>query len=368
MTNPLRALSPRINERMRTVARSDTWWIAAILLVALLLRGAALEAAPVIIHLKNGDRLTGDLLVETTNTVTLRTPLFGQVQVPLTEISRRETPPEQARATNVVAVVPATNTVAAAPSPTPLAAPAPTVPTKKAAEPKPPLNPANPEAAPIASTPNYWKHDLRFGLNMRYATRDSQEVHAAAKSTYGKPPFRHIFDVNFKYGKTDGVTSANSVAGSQKTEYQLSPKTYLFSLVGGGFDEVRQIDAQIDFGPGFGMELLKLTNFVWKGEAGFNFQQQYRSDNTRQTSYSLRIAEIFAWRIWEKLTADLKIEFFPNLGEIGEYRFRLESNLRYPVTDRLSLNLDVIDLYDTKPARNVRNNDLQIRSMIGVTF
>ena len=106
----------------------------------------------------------------------------------------------------------------------------------------------------------------------------------------------------------------------------------------------------------------------WKGEMGFNFQQQNRADDTRQNSYSLRIAEIFAWRVWEKLTADLKVEFFPNLDEFGEYRLRLESTLRYPVSKRLSLNLDVIDLYDTRPPAEVSKNDLQIRSTIGVTF
>jgi hypothetical protein len=116
------------------------------------------------------------------------------------------------------------------------------------------------------------------------------------------------------------------------------------------------------------VELLKLTNFVWKGEMGFNFQQQNRADDTRQNSYSVRIAEIFAWRVWDKLTADLKAEFFPNLDEFGEYRLRIESTLRYPVSNRLSLNLDIIDLYDTRPPADVSNNDLQIRSTIGVTF
>jgi hypothetical protein len=82
----------------------------------------------------------------------------------------------------------------------------------------------------------------------------------------------------------------------------------------------------------------------------------------------VRIAEIFAWRIWEKLTADAKVEFFPNLEDIGRYRLRLEGTLRYPVSKMLSLNLDLIDLYDTNPAQNIPNNDLQIRSSLGVTF
>jgi putative salt-induced outer membrane protein len=203
---------------------------------------------------------------------------------------------------------------------------------------------------------------------MRYADKDSQEFLTILKSTYGKAPFRHIFDVSLKYGEVEGVVSANSLGASEKTEYQLTPRAYLFNLIGGGYDEIRRIDAQYEIGPGIGFELLKKTNFVWKTETGFNFQRQHRDDNTTLDQYTVRIAEIFAWRVWQTLTADLKLEFFPNVQDFGEYRFRLESTLRYPVSKRLSLNLDVIDLYDSQPVNNVKPNDLQIRSTIGVNF
>jgi hypothetical protein len=339
---------------------SDLWSLLAIVLLALLL-SAPVAAQGVIIHLKNGDRLSGQLLSETTNSVRLTNSLLGNFEVPLAEISRREivSPPVAVPVTNAPPVVTGTNTTTTT---TNVAAP---LPPKEA---KPPLSPANPEATPIASTPSFWKHDLRFGVNLRYATKDSHEFLAILKSTYGKAPFRHIFDVNFKYGRVEDALAANSLSASEKTEYQLSPRSYTFGLIGGGYDEIRKIDYQFEVGPGFGIEILKLTNFVWKGEIGFNFQQQNRADNTRQNTYSVRIAEIFAWRVWDKLTADLKAEFFPNLDEFGEYRLRIESTLRYPVSKRLSLNLDIIDLYDTRPPQDVSQNDLQIRSTIGVTF
>jgi putative salt-induced outer membrane protein YdiY len=340
----------------------------ALLLMAVLLASVAVRAENVILHLKNGDRVSGQFVAETTNAVTVLNRLFGPIQVPLNEISKREniaeTPPPVAKAPIVPALTnspPTTQTSAVVKTPSP-------APEPEKKEPRGPMKPANPEATPIATTPSFWKHDLRFGLNLRYSSRDSQEFSVIAKSTYGKAPFRHIIDLGFRYGKLDGGLAANSLTGSEKTEYQLSSKAYVFGLVGGGYDEVRKIEKQFDLGPGIGMELLKLTNFVWKSELGFNFQQQYRSDDTRNTTYSVRVAQIFAWRIWEKLTADAKFEFFQNLEQFGEYRLRMESTLRYPVSKTLSLNLDVIDLYDTEPARNIPHNDLQIRSSIGVTF
>jgi putative salt-induced outer membrane protein YdiY len=315
-------------------------------------------AEKAVIYLKNGDRVSGEIISESTNEVTLSTAVFGTVNVPTAEISKRERITElQSPSTTNAPVVAATSSTNAPPA-------------QAAVKKTDPVKPANLEAQPIAATPRNWQHQVQFGLNLRYSTKDQQEFLVIGKSTYAKEPFRHIFDVNFSYGETEGVPSANRLTGNEKTEFQLSKKAYVFGLVGGGYDQIRKIDGQYEFGPGFGYELLNLTNhaFVWKTEAGFSFQQEFLSDNTRQTTYSLRIAEIFAWRIFEKLTADAKIEFFPNVQEFGEYRLRLENNWRYPLTDRLSLDFVVIDLYDTLAPADVKRNDLQIRSTLGIKF
>ena len=355
------ATRPKSNQR-------KVWSSAAILFCLLLFLLPALQAQQVILRLKSGDRLTGRILSENTNHLVLTNPVYGQLTIPLSEIDGREPVPEPEPAPTPLEAPPITNEPPAKAT----AGGAELGPPGPAPKPKnPPIEPANPEATPIASTPNYWKHDLQFGLNLRYSTKDQQEYLFIAKSTYAKPPFRHIFDYNFTYGKTEGELSANKMTGSEKTEYELSKRTYLFNVVGGGYDEIRKIDLQYEISPGFGMELLRTTNYlnlVWKTETGFTFQQQFRADDTRKTTYSLRIAEIFAWRIWDKLTADAKIEYFGNLDEVGEYRLRLESNVRYPVTDRLSLNVVFVDLYDSDPPQGVQPNDFQIRSTLGVKF
>ena len=356
------ATRPKSNHR-------KVWSIAAIFFCLPLVLLPGLQAQQVILRLKSGDRLSGRIISESTNELVLTNPIYGQFTVPLAEIETREAIPEPeptpvpVEPGKVVTNEPPAKATAGVVE---LGPPAP------APKPKnPPIEPANPEATPIASTPNYWKHDLQFGLNLRYSTKDQQEYLFIARSTYAKPPFRHILEYNFTYGKTDGNLSANKMSGSEKTEYELSKRTYLYNVVGAGYDEIRKIDFQYEISPGFGMELLRSTNYlnlVWKTETGFTFQQQFRADDTRQTTYSLRIAEIFAWRIWDKLTADAKFEYFGNLDEVGEYRLRLESNLRYPVTDRLSLNVVVVDLYDSQPPKGVQPNDLQIRSTLGVKF
>jgi putative salt-induced outer membrane protein YdiY len=330
-----------------------------ILLVAICAIGLAfgVNAADVIIHLRNGDRVTGKITGETPTEVTLQSPTLGKIIVPVGQILKRDevvatNAPASAASTNTVATTTLTNVPAAtakAPA-TPAPAPKPVVIVTKPAEPK------------------HWNTEIQFGLNLRYTTRDQQEALVIAKSTYSKNHFREILDYNFTWGKTEETQTANKMYGSSKTEYDLTPKWYLFGLAGAGYDEIRLIDRQVEADPGVGYQWIKTPDLVFKTEVGFGYQDQIFKGAPDAESYSGRLAGIFTWRIYDKLTADGRLEYFPNLLSIHEYRFRAESTLRYPLSKILSLNLNVIDIYDTQAPPGVQNNDLQLRSAIGVKF
>ena len=74
------------------------------------------------------------------------------------------------------------------------------------------------------------------------------------------------------------------------------------------------------------------------------------------------------WKITPRLSWDEKFEYLPRLEDPGEYRMRFETNLRYAMLQNIFFNLSVIDLYDSRPANSVTENDLQIRSSVGVKF
>ena len=297
----------------------------------------AAQAAEIIVHLKNGDRVSGEFVSETATELTLRSKLLGNLAIPIGEILKREHP--------ITAPIISTNVVAALPKPV----------IKTNAPPPPPK-------------PKRWNSEIQLGLNLRYSTRDHLEALVVAKSAYSNGRFREILDYNFAYGETEDVLSANRMGGSSKTEWDLSPRVYTFGLAGAGYDEVRRIDRQFEINPGVGYQWIKTTNFVFKSEVGLGYQDQFYADGREVSAYSGRLAGIFSWKVFNKLFADGRAEYFPNVQAVDEYRLRLETTIRYPLLKNLSLNLIVIDLYDTQAPANVENNDLQIRSAIGVKF
>ena len=95
--------------------------------------------------------------------------------------------------------------------------------------------------------------------------------------------------------------------------------------------------------------------------------QDFEGGREKKT-YNQRLAQDLRWNIDTQFTFDEKVEYFPSLEDLRSYRLRIEASLRYWLRSNLSLNLTVIDTYETSTARGVGQNDLQIKSSIGVKF
>jgi hypothetical protein len=341
-----------------------------VIALALLTSSLSSQAQNVILHLKNGDRLAGYIVSEDTNRVVLTNSWIQQLAVPLAQIERREAvaPP----------VAPAKAAPPVTPAPTNQPPTAPTV----AAPPTPPKTNAQvaakplPPAKPPAPKPKYLTGNARVGMDFLHGAKDQENYYAALNLTYARPYpsnpkhfFRNIFDYRLDYGRTEGVETANRMEGRNKTDFDVGTgKMYVYNLGVVGYDQVRKIDLYYELGPGAGYHLLAKSNiFVLNTEAGLDYQAQNRSDNTSLDHFYYRFGEDLTWRPLPKVTLTQKAEFLPQL-DISQYRARVEATLSYGFWQRLTLNLNVLDLYDTQPAAGVPNNDLQVRSSIGITF
>lgn len=302
--------------------------------------------------------------------LTLTNSLLGRFSVPLTAIARREGP---------------TNTAVAKKVPVPAA-------TNSASPSLPPVMQRKLDdlqtlfvtggisadefqrqrtkllSPPTPAKPKHWTAEVFAGLDLLYSEKDRQLYTGRAKLTYTRAPLRNNIDYLFSYGWTDGELTANRMDSWMKTDWDLTPRTYLYNLAGGGYDAIRRVDWRYEMGPGLGYHLIKLTNFVARLEVGFQYQVQDFEGSREEKTYSQRLAQDLRWNIGPSFSFDEKVEYFPDLADLHAYRLRIEANLRYWLKSNLSLNLTVIDTYDTKTARGVGQNDLQIRSSIGVKF
>lgn len=335
------------------------------------------------LFLRNGDRVTGSVLSGDTNRLTLSNSVLGVFSVPIAQIARRvqPSPPapsllpdaetqrrlEDARAAYVTGLLSSTEyhrQRARLLAQSALAQPA-TV----AAVPLTPEGASAGPAAPAEARPAMkFSGELQAGLDLALANKDRQLYTGRLKLQHAYDRVRNTADYLFTYGRTDGELSANRMDGTLKSDYDLNDRIYAYSQGNAGYDEIRRLDNYWQIGPGAGWRAITGTNLAFNLEAGINFQEQNRTDGTATDVVYYRLAEQGRWNLNSRFSLDQKLEYFPQWDDISEYKLRFEITLRLWLHSNLSLNLTLIDIYDTMTAQGVEPNDLQIRSTLGVRF
>lgn len=301
--------------------------------------------------MRNGDRITGDLIAQETNHIVVITSWAGRLTLPLETVGGVRT------ATGEDLLKPQVSAVASAPAPR----------TAVAA--------AKPKVATPAAAPKRFRNNIQFGSTLMFGARDQQILFARVKSSYEHPYpheakkfFRTIADYSADYGETENIRSANRMTASLKTDFDLGKRSYCYNVASGGYDEIRRIDSHYEVGPGMGYHAIKASDFELNLEGGLNYQVQRRSTGENIDSMYLRAAEDVTWKLNSRISFSKKFEFFLNGDDPEQFRFRLDANLSYKLIDNLSLNFSVLEQYDTDPAPRVDQNEVQFRSTIGITF
>jgi putative salt-induced outer membrane protein YdiY len=310
--------------------------VVILCLISWFLRGAE----PVVLQLRNGDRLTGVVLLEDTNRLTLKTTWNNIVVVPVAEVTARAA-------------------IAAPPVVTP--------PPSSVTVPPPPVTGA-PGTSATPKPPWQLAGEAQLGMDLLFSQKSRQLVSGRLKLTYGRDRLLNNLDYMFWYGRTEGILSDNRMFGSLKTDYDLTRRFFVYNLGGAGYDAIRKINLRYEEGPGVGYHLVKRANMVLDVELGGNYQAEFLADRSEIESFYVRCAENLTWQILPRLALDEKVEYFPNVQRWGAYRLRAESNLNYALLDHLALVLTVLDEYDTETAAGVGQNDLQVRSSVSVKF
>lgn len=301
------------------------------------------QADDFIFLLKNGDRLTGALQSETPEHYVVDTAWQKGLLIPMGSVESKE--PVPAKPVD--------------PAPAPVAPP----------EAAPVVEATGPPVEPKTSFWDNWKGELQLGLDMVRSEKDRDLWHGRGKLNYASGPLRQGFDLSATYGKTDGVVSANRMEGNSKTDWDLTKRTFLYNLGSAGYDDLRKIEFQYEVGPGVGYRLITGTNFVLNLEFGGNYSDTtYSINQPKRRELGLRFAEDATWRINSKFLLEEKISFTPSADDFSNYRLRLEGALKYLLLENLSLNLSVVNIFDSRPAGGIGRNDLQIRSTVGVSF
>ena len=276
------------------------------------------------IYLKNKDRVTGEIIEEDDESVSLNTEAMGVISVKKDMIERIVRAEEE-------------------------------IPQEK-------------EVAKEAA----WEGSVSAGYNVARGNTENDQLSASFSLHRNR---MHIDKITLKgdafYSASNKETDAQKLHGSARYAFSFGEdkKWYNFYRVEADHDRFANIDYRLIPGVGVGYWLFDLPETKMMAEIAIGLEHTDYRDEREFSNEAILIPRAFFERglfVNSKLTQDVTL--YPSLMDVGEFRLHSETTFTNPITDKLSLNFSLINDYDSDPPDDTKSHDLRLISSLAYNF
>lgn len=296
--------------------------------------------AATVLRLRNGDRVTGDLLRRENGKIYFRSPIFGEIAV---------------SESNAVVVVepdtPVESLVGLPPSEDPR--------YLSIAEPPP-------------AAKGRWRGKLEFGYQQQSGRRDATTFSFRTDAERNKDALGTKANIRILYGEQDDSVSTERYDAALRFRYELSKHAFAQSLSSYTTDRIKKIDYNFEENIGVGYRLFKSLRHSANAGLGATLQAREVDGDTDDTGLLSELFQDYTYRFNGRLTflQDASLLYSPRYVDNGEsdmpnYRFRFNTALQGKVSERVSLNLRYEYEFDNTVPYTTEKQDQRITTSIG---
>lgn len=170
-------------------------------------------------------------------------------------------------------------------------------------------------------------------------------------------------------------TTANSIQGGARYDYNLKPRVFVFAIADFAYDQFQHLDLRSVLGGGLGYHVIKTENTTFDVFAGVDYDREKFSPSPplTLTSTTRNTAEVLAgeelsWKLNNRVSLNERFTAFPNLSDIGQYRFQFDATAATKLKAWLSWQITVSDRYLSNPLPGLKSNDELLSTGLRLTF
>lgn len=213
-----------------------------------------------------------------------------------------------------------------------------------------------------------WESRLELGMSLNDGTSDTLDLHAALTTIRETGYDRLGFLLRGAYGDADGEATTQKGLAEARYNHTFTP-LYFWSLLGSvEHDRFRDIDFRSVIGPGIGVHAIRNAPTFLDLEAGIVYIHSDYSEAKDEDQIHWRFGNAFRTRFNETVSFTQRLEWMPEIDDFGEYLVRFEAALSVAMSQAMSLNLRLVDDYDSDPPEGIQKNNLAVYATLGWTF
>jgi len=169
---------------------------------------------------------------------------------------------------------------------------------------------------------------------------------------------------------TTGVTlqTANALRGGLRYDMNLSRSVFGFGLTDLEFDEFQQLDLRLTAGGGLGWHARRTDHFLLDVFAGGSLNNEHFSTGLDRTSGEVLLGEEINYKLSERFTLGQKATLFPNLTASGDYRLNFDLTALTSINNWLGWHVTLSDRYLSNPVLGAESNDVLLTTGVQLKF
>lgn len=177
-----------------------------------------------------------------------------------------------------------------------------------------------------------------------------------------------------------GRSIADARRGGIRNEFNLSEHVFVFGFANFESDRFQNLDLRSVLGGGFGYHVIKTANTQFDVSGGASFNRESFAAVppappaivggpaiTRKTA-EVVVGESLNWKLNGRTTVMESFTFFPNVTNLGEYRFAFDGTAATKLKNWLSWQITFSDRYISDPVGALKKNDSILSTGLRLTY
>jgi putative salt-induced outer membrane protein YdiY len=212
-----------------------------------------------------------------------------------------------------------------------------------------------------------WVVTGQFGFALTDGNSETLTVTAGIDGKKVFDPWTLTLNLTSLYAEDSGDQSANEHILTEKLTRALDEKSSIFQMLVLEHDDEEALHYRLLLTVGYERQLVKKEGYDLKGDIGGGvLHEEYRDDDN--TEAIAQIGFTIVWEITKQLKYEGRLVFFPSLSEGGEFRALWSNKFTTPVSDRVDLQLLIVDKYNSNAPVGVEKNDILVVLTLKVSF
>lgn len=218
-----------------------------------------------------------------------------------------------------------------------------------------------------------WTGFIDTGLSLDRGTADATAFNAAFNAARSTPrdKITVYFTSLYSKNKTNGVTvlGADADRGGIRYDANFGKKSFAFGAVDLEYDKFQNLDLRAVFGGGLGQHLVKTDRTVFDLFAGGALDKEFFFNNLERTAGEIQAGDTFAYKFNKTTQITQALVFFPNLTYGGQFRANFDTSMVTQLKKWLGFHITLSDRYLSNPPQTgIKKNDLLLTTGIRITF